>query len=485
MYRTYISFPKSKNKSELLLSKMTEDMKTLNILEETPNKNENDSFLTNLCKSSKKLIKNSRRYNSYVELPRFFKHSFPYRPNTSKSSESSLDLNFTKYNEKKETISIKKIIKKDSKFLLKLKKIRFVLNKSSVNEDIFFDFVDRSNINTKIKKEYNNYLESHKINKDANFLVYKLIDIMKKIKFEKNFFSDKNNYCKINKFVTKNNLLIKLKVSSLKIIFYKYNYNKNKEKINMNNPSDLLKDISIISRIYFPFEFIPFFYGLNMKEFLEFLILVIKYDFSKKKFNLNFSQFIKSYNSFMEKKSFFDEISLFKKYNEKVEEYFAFFWDVKNEKNNENYLMKIFLPKMSIRIGDREKKFFLKFFYSLEIDKIVHLMKDGFKLWDFFVTKFFSDYKIFRFEINRILCNKYNYYNNNLSNGNNISFNKNKKMFNFNKINEKDYIKLNNSTNNFQFFYTRKNQLNSEKDLIEDTFLFEIEIPKIHIITNK
>jgi hypothetical protein len=72
MFRTFISFPKSKNKSELLLSKMTEDMKILNILDETPNKNANDSFLTNLCKSSKKLIKNSRRYNSYVELPRFF-----------------------------------------------------------------------------------------------------------------------------------------------------------------------------------------------------------------------------------------------------------------------------------------------------------------------------------------------------------------------------------------------------------------------------
>ena len=482
MFRTFISFPKTKNKSELILSKMTEDMKTLNILDETPNKNDNDSFLTNLCKSSKKLIKNSRRYNSYVELPRFFKHSFPYRPNTSKSSKSSLDLNFTKYNEKKEKISIKKIIKRDSKFFLKLKKIRFVLSKSTVNEDIFFDFVDRSNINTKIKKEYDDYLESHKINKDTNFLVYKLIDIMKKSKFDKKFFFGKNNYCKINKFITKNNLLIKLKVSSLKIIFYKYNYNKNKEKkINMNNSSDLLKDISIISRIYFPFEFIPFFYGLNLKDFLKFLILVIKYDFSKKNFNLNFAQFIKSYNSFIEKKSFFDEKSLFKKYNEKVEEYFAFYWDVKNEKNNENYLMKIFLPKMCIRIGDKEKNFFLKFFYTLEIDKIVHLMKDGFKLWDFFVIKFFSDYKIFRFEINRILCNKYSCYNNNLSNGNNISFNKNKKMFNFNKINEKDY-KLNNSTNNFQFFYTRKNQLNSEKNLIEDnTFLFEIEIPKIHI----
>ena len=145
MFRTFISFPKSKNKSELILSKMNEDMKTLNLLDETPNKNENDTFLTNLCKSSKKLIKNSRRYNSYVELPRFFKHSFPYRPNTSKSSESSIDFNFSKYNEKRETISIKK----DSKFFLKLKKIRFVLSKSYVNEEIFFDFVDISNINNK------------------------------------------------------------------------------------------------------------------------------------------------------------------------------------------------------------------------------------------------------------------------------------------------------------------------------------------------
>ena len=481
MYGTYISFPKSKNKSELILSKMNEDMKTLNLLDETPNKNENDTFLTNLCKSSKKLIKNSRRYNSYVELPKFFKHSFPYRPNTSKSSESSIDFNFSKYNEKKETISIKKIIKKDSKFFLKLKKIRFVLSKSYVNEEIFFDFVDISNINNKIKKEYNDYLQSHKINKDTNFLVYKLIDIIKKIKFEKNFFFDKKNYCKINKFVTKNNLLIKLKISSLKIIFYKYKFNKNSEKINMNNQSNLIKDISIISRINFPFEFIPFFYGLNIKDFLKFLILVINYDFSKKKFDLNFDQFIKLYNSYKDKKNFFDEKSLFKMCLEKTEEYFAFYWDVKDGKNNENYLMKIFLPKISVRIGNKEKNFFLKFFYSLEIDKIVYLMNNNFKLWDFFVIKFFSDYKIFRFEINRILSNKYNNYKNEFSNGNNIMFNKNKKMFNFNKINEINNT-LKKPPNNLQFFYTRKNlSPNSEIYLSNENFLFEIEIPKIHI----
>ena len=109
-------------------------------------------------------------------------------------------------------------------------------------------------------------------------------------------------------------------------------------------------------------------------------------------------------------------------------------------------------------------------------------MKDGFKLWDFFVIKFFSDYKIFRFEINRILCNKYGgYNNNNLSNGNNIMFNKNKKMFNFNKINEINNT-LKKPPNNFQFFYTRKNLSSySEKDLSNENFLFEIEIPKIHI----
>jgi hypothetical protein len=55
-------------------------------------------------------------------------------------------------------------------------------------------------------------------------------------------------------------------------------------------------------------------------------------------------------------------------------------------------------------------------------------------------------------------------------------FNKNKKMFNFNKINEINNT-IKKTPNNFQFFYTR----NSEKDLSKENFLFEIEIPKIHI----
>lgn len=71
-------------------------------------------------------------------------------------------------------------------------------------------------------------------------------------------------------------------------------------------------------------------------------------------------------------------------------------------------------------------------------------MKENFKLWDFYVLKFFSDYKIFRQEINRIMFKKYTYkipyniYNVNkyeLDNKNIsiIDDNSNKNLINFNK----------------------------------------------------
>ena len=193
--------------------------------------------------------------------------------------------------------------------------------------------------------------------------------------------------------------MIKLKISSLKIIFYKSNN-------------------SVISKINFPFEFISFFYGLNIKDFLKFLIYVINFDYSKNIFNLDFNAFIKLYNNYKEKKVFFEENSFFRVYSEKNEEYLAFYWDVKNGKNSENYVMKIFLPKIKIGIMDMRKKIFYNFFYSLEVYKMLHLIRDNFRLWDFFVLKFFSDYKMFRLEINRIMSNKsalINKYNNNRS----------------------------------------------------------------------
>ena len=69
----------------------------------------------------------------------------------------------------------------------------FILSNSFVNEEIFFDFVNRSNINNKYKKEFNEYLKNNQINKDTNFNVYKLLSIMKEFKINKNFFRDKKS----------------------------------------------------------------------------------------------------------------------------------------------------------------------------------------------------------------------------------------------------------------------------------------------------
>ena len=71
---------------------------------------------------------------------------------------------------------------------MKLKKFRFILYNAIVNEEYFFDFIDNSNFNSNIKKEYNNYIKNHPINKNVNFHVYKLIDIMR------NYVIDKNNF---------------------------------------------------------------------------------------------------------------------------------------------------------------------------------------------------------------------------------------------------------------------------------------------------
>ena len=58
------------------------------------------------------------------------------------------------------------------------------------------------------------------------------------------------------------------------------NNNTNKTKNKMN------------SKIKFPFQFLPLFYGLNFEDFLNLLISYIDYDFDKNKFYLNCNNFI-------------------------------------------------------------------------------------------------------------------------------------------------------------------------------------------------
>ena len=92
---------------------------------------------------------------------------------------------------------------------------------------------------------------------------------------EKYFFTNYHS-AKINNFVIKNNK-INIKLSSLKIIFYEISENKEKYGIN--------------TKLKFPFEFLSIFYGLNFNDFINFLISLIDYNFTKNKFYIDYNNF--------------------------------------------------------------------------------------------------------------------------------------------------------------------------------------------------
>ena len=131
-------------------------------------------------------------------------------------------------------------------------------------------------------------------------------------------------------------------------------------------------------------------------------------------------------------------------------------------------------------------KILLNFIIALIHIKMIYLIKQKFKLWDFHILKFFSEFKLFRQEINKIICDKLffgikaNFSNEeNKSNiNNNINYNKElyyKKAFNFNRMNTKNSM-LGKKENSFEFFYS---QNINEKN---EGYFFQIQIPKIHII---
>ena len=146
--------------------------------------------------------------------------------------------------------------------------------------------------------------------------------------------------------------------------------------------------------------------------------------------------------------------------------------------------MKIILPQIKIGIN-YENKNIAKFYYSVDTHKMIYLIKEKFKLWDFHILKFFLEFKLFRQEINRIICDSISYRIKDFPNEenkskiyNNINDNKNlyyKKKFNFNKFNSKTKI-LNQNENSYEFFYS---QNINEKN---EGYFFQFQIPKIHII---
>ena len=151
----------------------------------------NNSLISNLLNTSKKLVKNNLRYKSYTELPKSFQHYYPYKPFKSSNvflstknhinSKTSLispynDINSNK-SRKKNNITI---FTRGSKFKLNLKRFNFVNN--NVNEDIFFDFIDEYHNKSKLKEKYNNYLLNHPIENDTEINIFQLFICYKILK---------------------------------------------------------------------------------------------------------------------------------------------------------------------------------------------------------------------------------------------------------------------------------------------------------------
>ena len=104
-----------------------------------------------------------------------------------------------------------------------------------------------------------------------------------------------------------------------------------------------------------------------------------------------------------------------------------------------------------------------------------NLINKSFNKWDYFILIYFSELKLFRYEINKILCEKYT--NNDGYNENNKFKNKvKKKSFNLNKLNIiLNTIKKNDKS--YSFFYSQKNEKNKENE----TYYIKFILPQIKI----
>lgn len=96
---------------------------------------------------------------------------------------------------------------------------------------------------------------------------------------------------------------------------------------------------------------------------------------------------------------------------------------------------------------------------------MTYFLKEDFKLWDLHILKFFSEYKMFRQEVNKIICDKY------INNEKNSNFNgktkiKSKFYENVIKKNKNIYKKK------FYFNKTKSNNDNINNKMQEKNFFF-------------
>ena len=338
-------------------------------------------------------------------------------------------------------------------------------NKFNITEEKFLNYIDFISIDKKYIYKYKNkfreYFDNDNFKKEDSYFLRDLIDTYQyKEKEDENYFIKNIQSTKKKNFIIKD-LNISLKLSSLRLIFYeiKESNEDNKSNNNTKNGNYILN-----TKINFPFEFLAIFYGLNFDEFIILLLSLIDYDFSENKFFIDYDNFINRINDCKILYDFFTEKSFAFTYNSNnSKEYFSYNWDVKgNDKEIKKYFMKILLPRITMKINFADKNK-IKFYSSINIKAMNNLFKNSFNNWDFFVFLYFSEIRLFRFEINKIISGKYS---------NNESI-KNRSFNLTNSITKINTMKKDNKTQGF--FYTF---INEDKSL---NYFINFKFPEISI----
>ena len=343
---------------------------------------------------------------------------------------------------------------------------------NNITGESFMKFIDNINGNIKLINKYKEKLGEY-FNKFNKSELYVLKELLNNYTYEEN---KDENYFLNNEHSTKKNILnikdlkITLKLSSLKFIFYEIKYDKSNKISSSNNSYNnnyINKEKYIFnSKIKFPLEFLSIFYGLNFEEFINLMLALIDFDFNTNKFYIDYNIFKSKVEDCKILYDFFTEKSFAMNFNSNnSKEYFLFNWEIK-EKNNEikHYCIKMLLPQMKIKINYAEKNKF-KFYSNISIQTINNLFKNSFNNWDLYILIYFSEHKIFRYEINKIICGKY-------SHGGRFS----NKDFIYNLTNSTTKMNtLIKNNNSYSFFYS---YLNDQK---MESYFIKFKLPQISI----
>ena len=358
-----------------------------------------------------------------------------------------------------------------------------------INKDNFLHFIDEMNKNkihiNKCKKYVKDYFMEKK---DGNKSFFE--DLIYKYKYDENenynFFLNSDYSSKKNSFKI-GNFEITFKITSLRYIFYEIpEVKQGEQEFDSAVFYDLEKNsnvkYNINSKIKLPFEFLSIFYGISFREFINLMISIIDYDYDKNKFFIEYTNFINKIELGKSLYDFFAENCYFylHNYNHK-KQCFIYDWEVKNKNSIDvkHYVVKILMPQLRINIKyDNEYK--IKFFSTIEIQTIGDLIKNSFNHWDLYTLVYFSEFKLFRYEINKILCGRYKTIFNDNFNNNFKNKKRGKKIsFNLNTINIILNTKIKNRKS-YGFFYSHQKLENNENE----TYYIKLKIPQIRISLN-